>query len=328
MAISVRDVAERAGVSVGTVSNVLNTPGKVAAVDDGAGPGSDRRGSGSCATTPARQLRAGSSREASACSCSNVGNPFFTDVARAQAERGGRRRPGLSVLLANSRPGRGAARERPSRPVREAAGARGAALPGRRQALRGSNGSAPRHPLGARRPGWRPHRGVFVGVRRRHRRRQDRGGPCCHGRRRLAFVGGPPTPAGADRSGEPGSRRRRRRCDARGMAVPTRSTVLEGLSDGRASSERPGRAARRRVRRERPRGGRDAAGVGILRRPPRSGGHRHRRLRRHRLRRGRRRADDVGAAAAGPDRRGGARAAARGVDGDEVRRRRCTGRSS
>ena len=30
MAADIRDVAERAGVSVGTVSNVLNTPGKVA----------------------------------------------------------------------------------------------------------------------------------------------------------------------------------------------------------------------------------------------------------------------------------------------------------
>ena len=98
MAISVRDVAERAGVSVGTVSNVLNTPGKVA-------PGTTQRvlaaidELGFVRNDAARQLRAGSSRSIGLLVL-DIGNPFFTDVARGAEERA--TEAGLSVLLANT----------------------------------------------------------------------------------------------------------------------------------------------------------------------------------------------------------------------------------
>ncbi|OMH36735.1 LacI family DNA-binding transcriptional regulator [Tersicoccus sp. Bi-70] len=98
MAASVRDVAERAGVSVGTVSNVLNSPGKVApataervqaAIDD----------LGFVRNDAARQLRVGRSHSIGLVVL-DVRNPFFTDVARGVEERAAAE--GLSVLLANS----------------------------------------------------------------------------------------------------------------------------------------------------------------------------------------------------------------------------------
>jgi LacI family transcriptional regulator len=98
MAISVRDVAERAGVSVGTVSNVLNSPGKVApATTDRVLAAIDELGF--VRNDAARQLRAGSSRSIGLLVL-DVGNPFFTDVARGAEERA--QGAGLSVLLANT----------------------------------------------------------------------------------------------------------------------------------------------------------------------------------------------------------------------------------
>lgn len=98
MAVSVRDVAERAGVSLGTVSNVLNNPGKVA-------PATAQRVLAAIAdlgfvrNDAARQLRAGSSRSIGLLVL-DVRNPFFTDVARAAEERA--QEEGLSVLVADS----------------------------------------------------------------------------------------------------------------------------------------------------------------------------------------------------------------------------------
>ena len=98
MAISVRDVAERAGVSLGTVSNVLNSPEKVA-------PATTERvlaaidALGFVRNDAARQLRAGTSRSIGLIVL-DVGNPFFTDIARGAEERA--QRAGLSVLLANA----------------------------------------------------------------------------------------------------------------------------------------------------------------------------------------------------------------------------------
>lgn len=95
---SVKDVAARAGVSVGTVSNVLNRPGKVspdtvervhAAIDE----------LGFVRNDAARQLRAGRSRSIGLVVL-DVGNPFFTDVARGAEDRADAE--GLSVLLGNS----------------------------------------------------------------------------------------------------------------------------------------------------------------------------------------------------------------------------------
>lgn len=98
MAVSVRDVANKAGVSVGTVSNVLNTPSKVAettvlkvqqAIDD----------LGFIRNDAARQLRAGKSRSIGLLVL-DVRNPFFTDIARGAEEAANDHN--MSVLLANS----------------------------------------------------------------------------------------------------------------------------------------------------------------------------------------------------------------------------------
>jgi LacI family transcriptional regulator len=96
--VSVRDVAIRAGVSIGTVSNVLNTPAKVATST------AERVHAaiaelGFVRNDAARQLRAGSSRTVGLVLL-DVRNPFFTDVARGAEERAAVE--GLSVLLANS----------------------------------------------------------------------------------------------------------------------------------------------------------------------------------------------------------------------------------
>ncbi len=96
--MSVVDVAQRAGVSLGTVSNVLNRPDRVAAatrervltaIDD----------LGFVRNEAARQLRAGQSRTIGLVVL-DVGNPFFTDVA-AGVERSAAA-AGLSVILCNS----------------------------------------------------------------------------------------------------------------------------------------------------------------------------------------------------------------------------------
>ena len=78
--VSIRDVAQRAGVALGTVSNVLNRPEKVAestrervlaAIDQ----------LGFVRNDAARQLKAGKSRSIGFILL-DVRNPFFTDVAQ------------------------------------------------------------------------------------------------------------------------------------------------------------------------------------------------------------------------------------------------------
>ena len=95
---SVVDVAARAGVSLGTVSNVLNRPDRVAPATR------DRvmlaiRDLGFVRNEAARQLRAGRSRTIGLVVL-DVGNPFFTDLARGVEATAGR--SGLSVVLCNS----------------------------------------------------------------------------------------------------------------------------------------------------------------------------------------------------------------------------------
>jgi len=96
--VSVRDVAVAAGVSVGTVSNVLNRPDRVA------GATVERVNAaiadlGFVRNDAARQLRAGRSRSIGLVVL-DVSNPFFTDVARGAEQRAAEE--GLSVLLGNS----------------------------------------------------------------------------------------------------------------------------------------------------------------------------------------------------------------------------------
>jgi LacI family transcriptional regulator len=96
--VSVKDVAERAGVSVGTVSNVMNHPEKVA-------PAARARVQaaieelGFVRNFAARQLRHGRSISIGLIVL-DVRNPFFTDIARGAEDRAAE--AGLSVLLANS----------------------------------------------------------------------------------------------------------------------------------------------------------------------------------------------------------------------------------
>ena len=103
--VSIKDVAARAGVSVGTVSNVLNRPDRVA---------EDTRtrvqlaiiALGFVRNEPARQLRAGRSRTIGLLVL-DAANPFFADVSRGAEEAAAR--AGLAVILCNS--GQDAAKE-------------------------------------------------------------------------------------------------------------------------------------------------------------------------------------------------------------------------
>jgi LacI family transcriptional regulator len=96
--VSIREVAAHAGVSVGTVSNVLNRPDIVAQ------PTRDRvnaaiKALGFVRNESARQLRAGRSRTIGLVVL-DVANPFFTDVARGVEDEASM--AGLSVILCNS----------------------------------------------------------------------------------------------------------------------------------------------------------------------------------------------------------------------------------
>jgi LacI family transcriptional regulator len=93
-----RDVAQRAGVSIGTVSNVMNHPEKVspavakkvlAAIES----------LGFVRNEAARQLRDGRSKTIGLVVL-DVRNPFFTDVARGAEDKAAS--VGLSVTLGNS----------------------------------------------------------------------------------------------------------------------------------------------------------------------------------------------------------------------------------
>ncbi|MCU1509074.1 MAG: LacI family transcriptional regulator [Glaciihabitans sp.] len=97
-AASVRDVAVHAGVSVGTVSNVLNHPEKV--LPDTVAKVQASIGSlGFIRNDAARQLRAGHSKTIGLIVL-DVRNPFFTDIARGAEESAGS--SGLSILLGDS----------------------------------------------------------------------------------------------------------------------------------------------------------------------------------------------------------------------------------
>ena len=98
MNASIRDVAERAGVSVGTVSNVLNRPDAVGASTR------DRvlaaiEALGFVRNESARHLRAGRSRTIGLVVL-DIANPFFTDVARGVEDVANAQ--GLSVILCNT----------------------------------------------------------------------------------------------------------------------------------------------------------------------------------------------------------------------------------
>ena len=93
-----KDVAAAAGVSLGTVSNVLNRPEMVSPTTR-AKVEAAMASLGFVRNESARQLRAGSSRIV-AYLMLDAGNPFFTDVARGVEEAA--QAAGLSVFLCNS----------------------------------------------------------------------------------------------------------------------------------------------------------------------------------------------------------------------------------
>lgn len=98
MAVSVKDVAQSAGVSVSTVSNVLNHPQRVANKTV-AKVQSAIKELGFVRNDVARQLRVGSSRSIGMLVL-DVRNPFFTDLARGAETATSRH--GMNLLLANT----------------------------------------------------------------------------------------------------------------------------------------------------------------------------------------------------------------------------------
>ncbi|MDN3295193.1 LacI family DNA-binding transcriptional regulator [Streptomyces ficellus] len=96
--VGIKDVARVAGVSVGTVSNVINRPDAVAE-ETRARVLSTIERLGYVRSESARQLRAGRSRILSLLVL-DMANPFFVDVASG-AERAARE-AGLGVMLCNS----------------------------------------------------------------------------------------------------------------------------------------------------------------------------------------------------------------------------------
>jgi LacI family transcriptional regulator len=104
-AVSIKDVALAAGVSIGTVSNVLNHPEKVSGETAGRVQAAIVA-LGFVRNDAARQLRAGHSTTIGLIVL-DMRNPFFTDIARAAEDRAAA--DGLAVVLANS--GDDAARE-------------------------------------------------------------------------------------------------------------------------------------------------------------------------------------------------------------------------
>ena len=96
--VSIREVAALAGVSVGTVSNVLNRP-EVVAEPTRTRVQAAIKQLGFIRNESARQLRAGRSRTIGLVVL-DVANPFFTDVARGVEDEASE--AGLAVILCNS----------------------------------------------------------------------------------------------------------------------------------------------------------------------------------------------------------------------------------
>ena len=98
MVVSIRDVAAAASVSVGTVSNVLNRPAKVApATVDRVQRAIDELGF--VRNDAARQLRVGRSRSIGLVVL-DAANPFFAEVARGAEARADE--AAMAVLLGNA----------------------------------------------------------------------------------------------------------------------------------------------------------------------------------------------------------------------------------
>ena len=259
MAVSVRDVAAVAAVSVGTVSNVLNRPDKVA-------PATAERvlaaidSLGFVRNDAARQLRAGRSRSIGLVVL-DIRNPFFTDIARGAEERAAEK--GMTLLV-------GSSQEDPDRErayldlFLEQRVQRRPAVARSPTAGTGWNGCAATEFRSCSSTGS-PRTTHFssvavddvVGGRLAVRHLIE------VGRRRIAYVGGPPSIRQvADRlRGARQAVRRALRCRARGGQTDA-LTVLAGRAAGELIRERKSRRpARRDLRGERPARHRDPPGA-------------------------------------------------------------------
>jgi hypothetical protein len=129
--VSIREVAALAGVSLGTVSNVLNRP-EVVAQPTRSRVQAAIKELGYIRNESARQLRAGRSRTIGLVVL-DVANPFFTDVARGVEDEASE--SGLAVILLPRAAGRAPGPGHPHHAGvgrRQAAGQRAAARhPGR-----------------------------------------------------------------------------------------------------------------------------------------------------------------------------------------------------
>jgi len=97
-AVSIRDVAQRAGVSVGTVSNVLNRPGEVSA-DSSQRVHRAIEELGYVRNDAARKLRAGTSTTVGFVVLDGQ-NPFFGDVVRGAEDEASKH--GIAILYGNT----------------------------------------------------------------------------------------------------------------------------------------------------------------------------------------------------------------------------------
>ena len=212
-AVSVKDVAALAGVSVGTVSNVLNRPDRVS-------PETRDRVSAAIAelgfvrNESARHLRAGSSRTVGLVVL-DVANPFFTDVARGVEDTASA--AGLAVILCNTdeKP----AKEDAYLELLEEQRVRGILItPADVDQRPADRAAPPRHPGGAARPQGAPAATSARCPSTTARAATSRSPTCIEsGHRRIAFIGGPLTIAQvADRLA--------RRQDGRQAGRPARAT--------------------------------------------------------------------------------------------------------
>ena len=298
--VSVKDVAALAGVSVGTVSNVINSPDVVSAatrqrVEDAISK------LGWVRNESARQLRAGRSRSIGMV-VMEIANPFFTDIVAGVEDYV--EDLGYTVQLGNS--AEQVSRESAHLALFEEHRVRGVLF-------------VPIREVGDRVARLRRH-GIPVVVVDRAGDKADyctvavddvEGGrlAVAHlvdlGHQRIAFVGGPSTLQQVrDRS--LGAQIAASRLNAAGALLTMSTSRLDTESGVRAAGEialmPDDRTADGGVRRQRPVGHRPAAGVRHAWHSG-PGGHRDHRVRRHRLRRCRGGSADVhppAPAAAGP----------------------------
>ncbi len=195
--VSIREVAALAGVSLGTVSNVLNRP-EVVAEPTRSRVQAAIKELGFIRNESARQLRAGRSRTIGLVVL-DVANPFFTDVARGVEDEASE--AGLAVILCNSDDQK--AKESRYLEVLEEHRVQGILITpvsGGRQAA--GQRAAPRHPGGA---GGQPVTVArpVLGVRGRRARRRPGRVPSAGGRARADRVRGRPDerPAGQPTAG-------------------------------------------------------------------------------------------------------------------------------